>query len=245
MHGADGTNVNQYHDDGEKDIGPTVATLSLGGEAEMFVRMKEKYFSAKKISADTKNSDMDVLSGCQLYEERMKLKQAYETHDDEQISVALNEFNDKRKTQFRSRLARPCLTMTLRHGDMVVMHGADIQKYFEVSLSHHLCLKFDVDLLQHEVVPKGKLRFAMTSRYVDTAEVQASDLWKGDFHIDLEDVYTGDVAPVTNPAPAADDSAHLQMEHAEADIAMDDSLAINDDGFIDRHFLDHWEQLDN
>lgn len=32
------------------------------------------------------------------------------------------------------RMGRVCLKLTLRHGDVVVMQGADVQKYFEVRL---------------------------------------------------------------------------------------------------------------
>lgn len=43
----------------------------------------------------------------------------------------------------------PVLRITLDHGDMVIMHGYGVQKYYE-----------------HEVVPSGTLRFALTCRYV-------------------------------------------------------------------------------
>lgn len=52
----------------------------------------------------------------------------------------------------------PVLRVTLDHGDMVIMHGSGVQKYYE-----------------HEVVPSGTLRFALTCRYVrpDTLENDA------------------------------------------------------------------------
>jgi hypothetical protein len=43
----------------------------------------------------------------------------------------------------------PVMTLKLKHGDMVFMHGADIQKYYE-----------------HSVVPEDKLRFALTCRQI-------------------------------------------------------------------------------
>lgn len=50
------------------------------------------------------------------------------------------------------------LRVTLEHGDMVIMHGSGVQQYYE-----------------HEVVPCGTLRFALTSRYIrpDTLENDA------------------------------------------------------------------------
>jgi hypothetical protein len=41
------------------------------------------------------------------------------------------------------------IRVTLEHGDMVIMHGSGVQQYYE-----------------HEVVPNGTLRFALTSRYI-------------------------------------------------------------------------------
>ena len=68
----------QYHDDGEKELGPTVATLSLGGDATMMFRPKAK-----------KPTELPAV-----------------------------------------------LCITLRHGDIVVMHGTRIQKLYEVRGCH-------------------------------------------------------------------------------------------------------------
>lgn len=62
---------------------------------------------------------------------------------------------------------KPVLRMALNHGDIVIMHGAGIQKLYE-----------------HEVKPSGKLRFALTCRYVrpetmETDEDRAETLIKG------------------------------------------------------------------
>ncbi|OBT63755.1 hypothetical protein VE03_06947 [Pseudogymnoascus sp. 23342-1-I1] len=43
----------------------------------------------------------------------------------------------------------PVISVTLEHGDMVIMHGSGVQQYYE-----------------HEVVPHGTLRFALTCRYI-------------------------------------------------------------------------------
>ncbi|KAI0883663.1 uncharacterized protein GGS22DRAFT_189634 [Annulohypoxylon maeteangense] len=81
------------HDDGEKELGPTVATLSLGSASLM-------KFSAKK------------------------------------------GVNVGAKGKF-------VLSLVLKHGDMLVMHGAGIQKFY-----------------LHEVSNLGKHRFAMTCRHI-------------------------------------------------------------------------------
>ncbi|KAG9240275.1 hypothetical protein BJ878DRAFT_304018 [Calycina marina] len=88
-----------YHDDGEAQLGPTVASLSLGGLATMQWRPKKKS------------------GGCGL----KKGKLAY----------------------------TDMLSVRIQHGDIMVMHGAGIQKCYE-----------------HKVDPHGSLRFALTSRYI-------------------------------------------------------------------------------
>lgn len=115
----------QYHDDGEKDLGPTIATLSLGGGASMTIRMKEKYYSAKK-HGFTK----PVLRGCQMYDERIQINA-----DRVNLSPAAfiaSKARFETEAQKGKNLCPPLLSLQLNHGDMVVMHGHDIQKYYEV-----------------------------------------------------------------------------------------------------------------
>jgi alkylated DNA repair dioxygenase AlkB len=72
-----------FHDDGEKDVGAVVATLSLGSDAVMDFRRKR----GKK-------------DGPQL--------------------------------RATGRMGRVCLRFTLRHADVLVMQGADVQRFYEV-----------------------------------------------------------------------------------------------------------------
>ena len=48
--------------------------------------------------------------------------------------------------------------MQLGHGDIVVMHGADVQKYYEHAVEH-----------------AGKLRFVLTCRYIDLESLKPED----------------------------------------------------------------------
>ncbi|KAK6199672.1 hypothetical protein LQW54_009990 [Pestalotiopsis sp. IQ-011] len=89
-----------YHDDGEKQLGPTVATLSLGSPAVMRFRPKKK----------------------------------------NAIGTPGNNAKGEKPA---------VVTIPLYHGDICIMHGVQLQKNYE-----------------HEVKAKGKLRFAMTSRYI-------------------------------------------------------------------------------
>ncbi|KAJ2904878.1 hypothetical protein MKZ38_006919 [Zalerion maritima] len=90
-----------YHDDGEKELGPTVATLSLGSPSVMSIRPKNR-------------------SGIQP------------------------------RGNVSSRREKPAvIRFNLYHGDMVVMHGTQIHRFYE-----------------HQVIPQGKRRYALTCRYI-------------------------------------------------------------------------------
>ena len=107
----------------------------------MKIRMKEKYyrgFSALRIP--TKGDP--VLPGCHMYEERAALAERYrdgEIDKDEHDSQLL-------KTVPRANGNPPTtIEMQLHHGDLVVMHGENLQKYYEV------CVGFPVLLLNNTV----------------------------------------------------------------------------------------------
>jgi alkylated DNA repair dioxygenase AlkB len=87
--------MTQYHDDGEKELGPVVASLSLGAPAVMKWRPK------------TENK--------------------------------INIKKDKNGSYKKDKHGKPAgvkatiLELSLEHGDFMVMEGAGIQKYYEVS----------------------------------------------------------------------------------------------------------------
>ncbi|KAI1127276.1 hypothetical protein F5Y10DRAFT_266347 [Nemania abortiva] len=85
-----------FHDDGEKELGPTVATLSLGSPSVM-------------------------------------------------------RFRGKKKAGFKDTVAagNVMLSFLLEHGDIVIMHGTKIHKYYE-----------------HAVTASGIRRYALTCRYI-------------------------------------------------------------------------------
>ena len=58
------------------------------------------------------------------------------------------------------------LRILLLHGDLVVMHGSGIQKLYEVGRLTTSTNLLILTILQHAVEPKGKLRFALTCRYI-------------------------------------------------------------------------------
>lgn len=147
----------EYHDDGEEGLGPRIATLSLGGKAKMHLRLKMKHFvGCSKTGILTVDDRPPVPGG--LGGEAMDAKrraawdelQLIKDSDRalylkrlKQIPIELGIFKD------RTKKAGDLVTVTLGHGDIILMEGYDIQKY-----------------LEHKVVPEGYLRFALTCRTV-------------------------------------------------------------------------------
>ncbi|KAL4797732.1 hypothetical protein BDV19DRAFT_43474 [Aspergillus venezuelensis] len=86
-----------YHDDGESSLGPTIASLSLGSEAVMTMRMEAKYyheFTGKKNLV----RDDPILPGCLNEHRRGELRQQLqrghinkERHDELWKQKGINE----------------------------------------------------------------------------------------------------------------------------------------------------------
>jgi alkylated DNA repair dioxygenase AlkB len=156
------SNKINYHDDGEFGLGPTIATLSLGYPAKMTLRMKQKHY---KGCTDKRFVDSPPLPGCLKYKERLAAYN-YLQHMDKKspaYRLRLSELPQELGLHDRTRIdpvtgkttrvtadADAVISLNLCHGGVVIMHGAAIQEYYE-----------------HAVVPSGKLRFALTCRYID------------------------------------------------------------------------------
>ena len=98
----------------------------------MNLRMKAKYYCARRVDF-SKKQRLVVLEGCQLYEERLKLNRLLEQGTDSEYVEAMKVFK-KHANQEKRKQAPVCLSMRLKHGDMVVMHGSETQLYYEVHL---------------------------------------------------------------------------------------------------------------
>ncbi|KAI7319106.1 hypothetical protein KC315_g9844, partial [Hortaea werneckii] len=145
----------EYHDDGEEGLGPRIATLSLGGKAKMYLRMKSKHFvGCSKTGVFTPDRPVPGgIEGKEMDERRLaawnELQTLKET-DRAAYSRRLKEI--PKELGLYSKKGKPgpdLVSVTLNHGDIVLMEGYDIQKY-----------------LEHKVVPDAHLRFALTCRVV-------------------------------------------------------------------------------
>ena len=125
------TDIVQFHDDGEKELGPTVATMSLGGSATMKIRMKASYYFGR--SGKKYDPKIPLLPGSFNYAERKRVHAL-------KGKISAQEFQKEIDVLFeatkKKSLAPPCLTMELNHGDIIVMHGSKMQQYFEVCFTY-------------------------------------------------------------------------------------------------------------
>jgi hypothetical protein len=148
-----------YHDDGEMGLGPTIATLSLGAPGVMKLRMKPKhYYGASPSGIITQEPP---ILGCLAYESRRAAQQSIEDLkrlDRQTYSKRARQVAMELGLKHSAKSPKDVLEMYVGHGDIVVMHGTDLQKYYE-----------------HAVKPSGKLRFALTCRRIELESLGPKD----------------------------------------------------------------------
>ncbi|TKX20787.1 2OG-Fe(II) oxygenase-like protein 7 [Elsinoe australis] len=127
----DGQNI-KYHDDGEKGLGETVASLSLGFPADMWFRVKSKHWtgmtkSGQFVNARPLPATANFKARTEAYEELNEDLDEGEAPKAEQ----LRKLATKIHLQDNLRDRKPWLRLRLSHGDVVVMHG----RQFPIPLS--------------------------------------------------------------------------------------------------------------
>lgn len=154
----------KYHDDGESGLGPRIATLSLGGKAKMKMRMKAKHFTGisdsnlltedRPVPGGIGGKEMDI-KRLAAWEKLQELKDT----DRAKYSLRRKEIpSEIGLAQIKKKNPRDLLTITLNHGDIVLMEGYEIQKY-----------------LEHAVAPEQCLRFALTCRTIKEEHLQPDE----------------------------------------------------------------------
>ncbi|KAJ5919750.1 hypothetical protein N7454_009585 [Penicillium verhagenii] len=160
----------QFHDDGESSLGPSIATLSLGASSTMKIRMKGKSFHGQSARHVPLNPD-PVPPGCEHELSRRRLREKLNAG-----SITKQEYDRRRTELFRNSsvtaLAPISIHLHLQHGDLVVMHGEGLQQYYE-----------------HSVESLDSLRFALTARYIKPDDLDQSELQKGQFTLTPDQVY--------------------------------------------------------
>lgn len=118
-----------FHDDGEFGLGPTIATLSLGAQGTMRIRMKARHYHGISSSGGPYD-DAPPIPGCEHYAARLALQpglDALKSSDSKAYHARRKQIPKELGLSSRSQ-AKDALVMQLVHGDIVVMHGAEIQK---------------------------------------------------------------------------------------------------------------------
>lgn len=105
----------------------------------MNFRMKSKHWIAKNLTIDNYNPELWVRPGCQAWKLRVAVNKLYKAGRTKEYQIAKANLFDSLKKDKRKN-GSTVLTLELRHGDMVVMHGEEIQKIHEVSVSFHKVL---------------------------------------------------------------------------------------------------------
>ena len=148
-----------YHDDGEDGLGPRIATLSLGGKAEMRLRMKQKHHTGCSksgvLTPDRPVGGLEYKLRLDAWQELQKIKDT----DPALYRSRLKELPNELKLVERRKQAQDLVTLTLGHGDIVLMDGYEIQQY-----------------LEHKVVPEGYLRFALTCRHILASHLKPHEM---------------------------------------------------------------------
>jgi hypothetical protein len=104
----------------------------------MLVRMKYKYFNgctrkAEPNAIGTVLQSDPVLKDCKFEDERRALKEEFDEGE-----ISQSEYDASRRALLKGRKGKEApvaIKMELHHGDLVVMHGENLQKYYEVGLS--------------------------------------------------------------------------------------------------------------
>lgn len=124
----------KYHDDGEEGLGKIVVSLSLGGDAIMTWRLKKQHYQPKHMQAKNINKydpTKPVFKGSKFWKERNAFNQAASSLNAAKYKIEKEKLYKAYKAN-RSVNSSSLITITLRHGDYMIMNGDHIQKYYEV-----------------------------------------------------------------------------------------------------------------
>ncbi|KAK5138738.1 hypothetical protein LTR04_004244 [Oleoguttula sp. CCFEE 6159] len=117
----------------------------------MSIRLKHNHYLG--VTTGENPVDEPPMPGCIEYQERRKAYDEMQTIEDKKerrskLEALSAKLGLKSKPVGRQH-APDALKLHLGHGDIVIMHGEDVQKFYE-----------------HAVSPVGKLRFALTARHI-------------------------------------------------------------------------------
>ena len=103
----------------------------------MKLRMKSRWYSAKTLKINTYDPTEEVVPGMQGWQDRLELNSLYGQVSEKEFNVAKKKFfkNVADNKYGKSSTSPVFVTLKLKHGDITVMDGRKLQKYFEVGNS--------------------------------------------------------------------------------------------------------------
>jgi hypothetical protein len=165
-----------YHDDGESGLGSTVATLSLGCRAEMGFRPKFQHYHGlreitrnhQKMTVMTMDEPLPEYPNYELRKQFIAEINGANLTEQQSLTRRVEMAKELRKTYSKApKKADDFISLSLGHGDIVIMRGAHLQKCFE-----------------HGVEPKGLMRYALTCRTILPGHLKPSEM--PNYEVDVE-----------------------------------------------------------
>ena len=101
----------------------------------MHFRMKFKHWAPKDLNAETYDPEEWVRPGCRGWKLRIELNKLFKAGRMAEYKAAKAELF--KSAAMKKKTPPTILSLDLKHGDMVVMHGEEIQKINEVNHSSH------------------------------------------------------------------------------------------------------------
>lgn len=126
-------------------MGPHIASWSLGGAAIMSFKIKSKYWVYKERVPENYDPELPVQDGSQSWKQRNALNDLYKAGRMQEYETAKKKLFDdlNKKGEKTKKNGSAVLNLDLKHGDIVVMHGEDIQKLYDVRAATH---KYLIDI---------------------------------------------------------------------------------------------------
>ena len=119
----------------------------------MLIRMKAKYyFCCRNQTPETYDFLAEVVKGTYQWKERLQLTALFKQVQKQGDRSAAVQAFEKAKAAFFAQLkkennkktAPAILTMLLKHGDILGMHGSDLQRRFEVKPSRSVIIHYRI-----------------------------------------------------------------------------------------------------
>lgn len=97
----------------------------------MDFRMKTKHWTAKYLSANTYDPELWVRPGSQGWKLRVKANELFKAGRTAEYETTKAELF--KSAEMRKKTPPTILSLDLKHGDIVVMHGEEVQSIHDVS----------------------------------------------------------------------------------------------------------------